>query len=73
MFHWKLRIGTKLAIASGLGVVLMAGIVINQQWSGSSTQSAIKAALGSRVLPVAARPSGLPCPLKDLPKGEGWS
>ena len=45
MFHWKLRIGTKPAIASGLGVVLMAGIVINQQWSGSSTQSAIKAAL----------------------------
>ena len=45
MFNWKLRIGTKLAIASGLGVLFMAGIVINQQWSGGSTQSAIEAAL----------------------------
>jgi methyl-accepting chemotaxis protein len=45
MFNWKLRIGTKLAIASGLGVLFMAGIVINQQWSGASTQSAIEAAL----------------------------
>ncbi len=45
MFHLKLRIGAKLAIASGLGVLFMAGIVVNQQWSGGSTQSAIQAAL----------------------------
>jgi methyl-accepting chemotaxis protein len=44
MFDWKFRIGTKLAIASGLGVVFMAGIVANQQWSGSSIQAAIQAA-----------------------------
>jgi methyl-accepting chemotaxis protein len=41
----KLRIGTKLTIASGLGVLFMAGIVINQQWSGGSTRAAIEAAL----------------------------
>src|SRR2546423_7773774 len=45
MFDWKLRIGAKLAIASGFGVLFMAGIVVNQQWSGGSTQSAIEAAL----------------------------
>src|SRR5580692_2220704 len=45
MFDWKFRIGTKLAMASGLGVLLMAGIVVNQQWSGGSTQDAIQAAL----------------------------
>jgi methyl-accepting chemotaxis protein len=45
MFGWKFRIGTKLAIASGLGVLFMVGIVINQQWSGGSTQGAIEAAL----------------------------
>ena len=28
----NLRIGTKLAITVGIGVVLVAGMIVNQQW-----------------------------------------
>ena len=36
MFNLKFRIGTKLGISAGLGVVLVAAMVVNQQMSGGS-------------------------------------
>jgi len=40
MFDLKLRIGAKLAISAGIGVILVTGMVINEQWSNdSSTKS----------------------------------
>jgi len=36
MFNLKFKIGTKLGISAGLGVVLVAAMVINQQMSGCS-------------------------------------
>ena len=39
MFRFKLRIGTKLAIASGIGVVLVAAMVVNEQLSNSQVES----------------------------------
>jgi methyl-accepting chemotaxis protein len=33
---FKFRIGTKLGLSAGIGVLLVTGMVVNQQWSGSS-------------------------------------
>src|ERR1700674_3191545 len=37
----KLRIGAKLAISAGIGIALVAGMVLNQQLSGSSVEQSI--------------------------------
>jgi methyl-accepting chemotaxis protein len=42
MFNLKFKIGTKLGISAGLGVVLVAAMVINQQMSGGSIAVANK-------------------------------
>ena len=42
MFNWKFKIGTKLGITSGLGVLLVAATAINQQMSGNSIAAANK-------------------------------
>jgi methyl-accepting chemotaxis protein len=42
MFELKLRIGTKLAIASGIGVFLVAGMVVNEQLSNNSVDALTK-------------------------------
>jgi methyl-accepting chemotaxis protein len=42
MFNWKFKIGTKLGISAGLGVLLVAAMVINQQMSGDSIAVANK-------------------------------
>ena len=42
MFNWKLKIGTKLGATSGLGILLVAAMAINQQMSGSSIAVANK-------------------------------
>ena len=38
MPNLELRIGTKLAIAAGLGVVLVAGMVVNEQLSSAAVE-----------------------------------
>jgi methyl-accepting chemotaxis protein len=43
MFNLKFRIGTKLGMSAGLGVVLVAAMLINQQMSGDSIAVANKA------------------------------
>jgi methyl-accepting chemotaxis protein len=42
MFRLKLRIGTKLAIASGVGVVLVAAMVFNEQFSNRTAEQLTK-------------------------------
>src|SRR5262249_39860223 len=42
MFQFKLRIGTKLVIASGLGVVLVGGMMINEQLSNGQVEALTK-------------------------------
>ena len=42
MFRIKLRIGTKLAIASGVGVILVAAMVLNEQFSNRAVEQLTK-------------------------------
>jgi methyl-accepting chemotaxis protein len=43
MFNWKFKIGSKLGMSAGLGVVLVAAMVVNQQMSGDQIAVANKA------------------------------
>ena len=50
----KFRIGTKLAISAGLGIVLVAGMILNQQLSGSSVEQSIAKATAQQSVVQAA-------------------
>src|SRR5450432_3042088 len=82
MLDLKLRIGAKLAISAGIGVILVTGMVINEQWSNDSSSrstetvsqqqavqsNTLSAAFAFRGMQIAARDLRLAGKLADLEK-----
>src|SRR5215475_14126659 len=69
--NWKLGIGAKLGVTSGLGVLLVAAMVISQQISGDSINAATRSALNQEaiakgVIEVKASLRGMQMALRDL-------